>query len=182
MRIAVRGALAIVVVVMLWACGSGSGGAVRGAGLQPASFPPAKQAEIYAAAAGGSFDIGPSLILLVDRSMLPRDAGYGDGGELPDDVAKAMLRTSAFQGTCKPVPDRDPTRAPTCPVTDAGYSVRVSPIFQAAGDTLLVYEAADRYDTRKSGGHARFLMEEAYKLVPNGKSWRVATKARVHAP
>jgi hypothetical protein len=179
---AVRGALAVVAVVVLWGCGSGSGKEARGAGLQPASLSPAQQAEIYAAAAGGSFDIGPSLVLLVDRSMLPRDAGYGDGGEIPNDVLKAMLRTSAFQGTCEPVADRDPTRAPSCPVTDAGYAVRVSPIFRASGDTLLVYEAADRYDTRKSGGHARFLIEEAYKLVPNGKRWRVATKARVHAP
>jgi hypothetical protein len=45
-----------------------------------------------------------------------------------------------------------------------------------------VHEAVDRYDTRKSGGHQRFLMEEAYKLVPRGRHWRVATKARVHAP
>jgi hypothetical protein len=178
----VKAALLVLVTVALSACGSDSADAIRGKGLKPASLPPAEQAAIYAAAASGSFDIGPSLVLLVDRSMLPRDAGYGDGGELPDDVLKAMLGTPAFQGTCKPVPDRDPTRAPTCPVTDAGYAMRVSPIFQAAGDTLLVYEAADRYDTRKSGGHARFLMEEAYKLVPSGKRWRVATKARVHAP
>lgn len=177
-----RGALAVVAVAMLGACSSGSGDEARGAGLRPASLSPAQQGEIYAAAAGGSFDIGPSLVLLVNRSMLPRDAGYGDGGELPDDVLKAMLRTPAFQGTCEPAPDRDPSRAPTCPVADAGYAVRVSPIFQAGGDTLLVYEAADRYDTRKSGGHARFLIEEAYKLVPSGKRWRVATKARVHAP
>lgn len=177
-----KAALLALVTVGLSACGSDSAIAVRGKGLEAAPLPPAEQATIYAAAASGSFDIGPSLVLLVDRSLLPRDAGYGDGGELPDDVVKAMLRTPAFQGTCKPVPDRDPTRAPTCPVSDAGYAVRVSPIFRAAGDTLLVYEAADRYDTRKSGGHARFLIEEAYKLVPTGKGWRVATKARVHAP
>jgi hypothetical protein len=179
---AVRGALAVVAVVALSACGSGSGDAVRGAGLEPASLPAARQAAIYAAAASGSFDIGPSLILLVDSTMLPRDAGYGDGGTLDAEVLKAMLRTPVFQGTCTPVPDRDPTRAPTCPVTDAGYAVRVSPIFQAAGDTLLLYEAADRYDTKRSGGHARFLMEEAYKVVPRGRSWRVVSKARVHAP
>jgi len=178
----VRGALAVVAVVVLSACNSGSGDVARGAGLEPASLPAAQRAEIYAAAASGSFDIGPSLILLVDSAMLPRDAGYGDGGKLPDDVSKAMLRTPAFQGTCRPVPDRDPTRAPTCPVTDAGYAVRVSPIFRASGDTLLVYEAADRYDTKRSGGHERFLMEEAYKIVPRGSGWRVVSKARVHAP
>ncbi len=172
----------MVALAVLSGCGSGSDDVARGAGLDPASLSAARQAAIYAAAASGSFDIGPSLVLLVDRTMLPRDAGYGSGGELSGAVVKAMLRTPAFQGTCEPVPDRDPTRAPTCPVTDAGYAVRVSPIFEAAGDTLLVYEAADRYDTRRSGGHARFLMEEAYKLVPHGKSWRVAAKARVHAP
>lgn len=178
-----RRALALLAVVAgLWGCGRGSGDDVRGAGLEPASLSPAEQAGIYATAVSGSFDIGPSLILLIDRTMLPRDGGYGDGGKLPDDVVKAMLRTPAFQGTCEPVPDSDPTRAPTCPVTDAGYAVRVSPVFQAAGDTLLVYAAADRYDTKRSGGHGRFLIEEAYKLVPQGKSWRVATKARVHAP
>lgn len=169
-------------VVVLSACSAGSGDVARGVGLEPASLSAAQKAEIYAAAASGSFDIGPSLTLLVDSTMLPRDAGYGDGGKLPDDVLNAMLRTPAFQGTCEPVPDRDPTRAPTCPVTDAGYAVRVSPIFQASGDTLLVYEAVDRYDTRRSGGHERFLLEEAYKIVPRGKSWRVVSKARVHAP
>ncbi|HET7553601.1 MAG TPA: hypothetical protein VFK04_20060 [Gemmatimonadaceae bacterium] len=177
-----REALAVVAVVVLSACSSGSGDVARGPGLEPASLSAAQQAEVYAAAASGSFDIGPALILLVDSTMLPRDAGYGDGGKLPDEVLKAMLRTPAFQGTCKPVPDRDPTRAPTCPVTDAGYAVRVSPIFQASGDTLLVYEAADRYDTKRSGGHERFLMEEAYKVVPRGRNWRVVSKARVHAP
>ena len=177
-----KAALLVLVMVGLSACGSDSADAVRGKGLEAATLPPAEQARIYAAAASGSFDIGPSLVLLVDRSMLPRDAGYGDGGELPDDVVKAMLGTSAFQGTCKPVPDRDPTRAPTCPVSDAGYAVRVSPIFRAAGDTLLVYEAADRYDTRKSGGHARFLIEEAYKLVRRGNRGTVASKARIQAP
>ncbi len=180
-----RGALAVVLVAAvatISACGSGSGDVARGAGLDPASLSATEQADVYAAAASGSFDIGPSLILLVDSTMLPRDAGYGDGGTLPGDVLEAMLHTSAFQGTCEPVPDRDPTRAPTCPVTDAGYAVRVSPIFRASGDTLLVYEAADRYDTRRSGGHERFLMEEAYKIIPRGKGWRVVSKARVHAP
>jgi hypothetical protein len=174
--------MAVVAVVVLSACSSGSGDVARGAGLEPASLSAAQQAGVYAAAAGASFDIGPSLILLVDSTMLPRDAGYGDGGKLPDDVLKAMLRTPVFQGTCDPVPDRDPTRAPTCPVADAGYAVRVSPIFDAPGDTLLVYVAADRYDTRGSGGHERFLMEEAYKIVPRRSSWRVVSKARVHAP
>jgi hypothetical protein len=182
MRKAVRGALAIAAAVVLSACSSGSGDVARGAGLEPASLTAVQQAAVYAATASGSFDIGPSLILLVDSTMLPRDAGYGDGGTLPDDVLKAMLGTEVFQGTCKPIPARAPARAPSCPVTDAGYAVRVSPIFDAAGDTLLVYEAADRYDTRRSGGHERFLMEEAYKVVPRGKSWRVVSKARVHAP
>lgn len=177
-----RAALVVLVVAVLAACGSGSDKAARGAGLEPVSLSASKQAAAYAAAARGSFDIGPSLVLLVDTTMLPRDAGYGDGGALSGELVKAMLATSAFQGTCKPVPDRDPTRAPTCPVTDAGYVVRVSPIFRAAGDTLLLYEAADRYDTRNSGGHQRFLMEEAYKLVPKGTGWDVASKARVHAP
>ncbi len=169
-------------IALVCACGQRSGSEVRGAGLKPASLTPARQAEVYATAIGGSFDIGPSLVLLVNPSMLPRDAGYGDGGTIPGDVLKAMLGKSAFRGTCEPVPDADPTRAPTCPVTDAGYAVRVSPIFQGAADTLLVHEAVDRYDTRTSGGHPRFLMEEAYKLVPRGSGWRVVTKARVHAP
>ncbi len=173
---------AATVMALLCGCGPGSDKAARGAGLEPAPLTAAQQAEIYATAASGSFDIGPSLVLLVDSSMLARDAGYGDGGTLPPDVVQAMLRTRAFQGTCVPVPNSDPTRAPTCPTTDAGYAVRVSPIFQGAADTLLVHEAVDRYDTRSSGGHARFLMEEAYKLVPRGDGWRVATKARVHAP
>jgi hypothetical protein len=145
-------------------------------------MPPADQAGVYAAAASGSFDIGPSLVLLVDRRMLPREAGYGDGALLPDAVVKAMLRTPAFQGTCEPVPADTPEHAPTCTTSDAGYVVRVSPIFRESPDTLLVYAAADRYVTRASGAHSRFLIEEAYKMVRRGDSWAVASKARVQAP
>lgn len=177
-----RGALAVAVAIVLSACGSGEGKVARGAGLRPASLPAADRAKVYAAAASESFDIGPSLVLLIDPRMLPREAGYGDGGRLPDDVVKAMLRTPAFQGTCQPVAPKDPTRAPTCPVHDAGYVVRVSPVFQAAGDTLLVYAAADRYDTKSSGGHGRFLIEQAFKIVPRGNNWSVATKARIQTP
>lgn len=137
---------------------------------------------MYAAAASGSFDIGPSLVLLVDKRMLPREAGYAAGGQLPDDVVRAMLRTPAFQGTCEPRPADKPEHAPTCASSDAGYVVRVSPIFREASDTLLVYAAADRYDTRSSGAHSRFLIEEAYKLVRRGNRWAVASKARVQAP
>ena len=182
-RRAVKRAITVVAALLLAACGgSGSGKVVRGAGLKVASMPPADQARVYAAAASGSFDIGPALVLLVDRRMLPREAGYGDGGQLPDEVVKAMLRTPAFQGTCEPSPASDPEHAPTCAASDAGYAVRVSPIFREAGDSLLVYAAADRYDTKSSGGHSRFLMEEAYKLVRRSNRWTVASKARVQAP
>jgi hypothetical protein len=145
-------------------------------------MPPADQARVYATALGGSFDIGPSLVLLVDRRMLPREAGFGEGERLPDGVVKAMLRTSAFRGTCEPVAGKDPEHAPTCAASDAGYVVRVSPLFREAADTLLVYAAADRYDTRSSGAHSRFLIEEAYKIVRRGDRWAVASKARVQAP
>ena len=132
-----RRAIAVAAAALLAACGSSEGKVVRGAGLKPASLPAADQARVYAAAASGSFDIGPSLVLLVDRRMLPRQAGFGDGGTLPEDVVKAMLRTPAFQGSCEPVAGKDPEHAPSCPTTDAGYVVRVSPIFDAPGDTLL---------------------------------------------
>jgi hypothetical protein len=174
--------MAVAVVALLSACGGSSGDIVRGAGLEVAAMPAADQARVYAAAASGSFDIGPSLVLLIDRRMLPREAGYGDGAQLPDDVVKAMLRTPAFQGSCAPVASDDPEHAPSCPVSDAGYVVRVSPILREAADTLLVYAAADRYDTKSSGAHSRFLIEEAYKIVRRGNRWSVASKARVQTP
>ena len=181
-RGALRRVIAIAAVALLAACGGSGGEVVRGAGLAVAPLPAPDQARVYAAAASGSFDIGPSLVLLVDTRLLPRQAGYGDGGQLRDDVLKAMLRTPAFQGSCKPVAAKDSEHAPTCPAANAGYVVRVSPIFKAAADTLLVYATADRYDTRSSGAHERFLLEEAYKLVRRGNRWSVASKARVQAP
>lgn len=183
-RLQLRRPLALLLAAaLLTACGSGGDGDVmRGRGLEVESMSPAAQAQVYAAAAAGSFDIGPSLTLLVDRRMLPRDGGYTSIALLPDDVVAAMLRTSAFSGTCEPEAAESKEKSPRCTASTPGYAVRVSPIFAAAGDTLLVYEATDRYDTQRTGTHQRFHMEEAYKLVRRGSRWIVATKARVLAP
>jgi len=153
--------------------------AARGRGLHPAPLPASTRAEIYAAAMGASFDLGPPLTLLLDSRMLTRRAGYAPGAQLPAPVLRAALRTDAFQGLCRPTPPPRDGLSPTCHADQPGYVVRVSDILRATGDTLELYAMAQRYDTDRSGAHHEFILEEAYQLVHRDGRWIVARKGRV---
>lgn len=166
--------------ILLAACGGHDDeNVVRGRGMAVAKLPAAEQAQIYSASLQASFDLGPGLSLLLDPRMLPRDAGYGTGPALGAAVVRAAVATGTFQGTCRPSPPARENTTPRCSAPIPGYVVRVSPIFQAAGDTLQVYAASARYDTRASGSHQAFVLEEAYQLVRRGGRWEVARKARL---
>jgi hypothetical protein len=160
------------------ACGDERDAGWRGAGMQPASLPPAERAQVYAAALGASFDLAdPGLRLVVNPATLPA-TGYAPGPVLPPDVVQAMLATNAFRGTCQPRAP-SPGRAPVCDAPQAGYVVRVSDVFRARGDTLQTFALSERFDTPASGTHSAFRLEAAYQLVRRGGRWAVARTARI---
>ena len=135
-----------------------------------------EQAGVLAVALRSAFDVGPSLTLLLDPAVLPRTRGYGGGDTLAMAVQRA-LRDSIVQGVCTPVASAD--HAPVCEVATPGYVVRASMPFRMAGDTLLLYVMADRYDTRTSGRHPRFRFETAYQMLKRGGTWAVVRQARL---
>lgn len=175
-----RTLLLVSLSIILIACGGhDDANVVRGRGMRVARLPVAEQAQIYSASLQASFDLGPGLSLLLDPRTLPREAGYGPGPALPTAVVRATVATGTFQGTCHPTAPARETSTPRCRAPIPGYVVRVSPIFHAAGDTLQVYAASARYDTKASGSHRAFILEEAYQLVRRGRRWEVARKARL---
>ena len=153
-----------------------AGDHVRGTGLEPASMSAAEQAGVLAVALRAAFDIGPSLTLLLDPAVLPRTRGYAGGDTLAMAVQRA-LRDSVVQGVCATVARAD--RAPVCEASTPGYVVRSSLPFRMAGDTLLLYVMAERYDTRTSGRHPRFRFETAYQLLKRNRTWAVVRQARL---
>ena len=160
------------------ACGGGEQEAGwRGAGMRPAALAPAERAQVYAAALGASFELGPELRLLVNPATLPA-RGYAAGPALPRDVVQEMLATNAFRGVCQPAAP-SAGRAPVCDAPQAGYVVRVGDIFRARGDTVQTYALSERYDTPASGTHSAFRLEAVYQLVRRGGRWVVARTARI---
>src|SRR5689334_16832635 len=85
----------------LSACDGDDPGVVRGKRLTVAALPASSQAQIYAAAARGSFDVDNTSLLL-DRRMLPRTVGLTDGGPLGDDVVAELKKRGTIKGTCEP--------------------------------------------------------------------------------
>lgn len=152
---------------------------VRGHGLSVASVPAATQARIYEAAERGSFDVDdPSLSLLLDGRLLPRDIGLAPAGELPDAVKSAMRRNGAVKGTCEP-PLTGVRGTAHCKAELPGYVVRFSPVFQVKGDTVEVYIYAQKYDTPSSGISETLRFERAYKIVGSGDRWRAVAEGRI---
>lgn len=155
-------------------------GQVRGHGLAIANLPPAAQARAYAAAAGGAFDLGPGLSLLLDPQYLPRGEGWNGGDPVPAAVVSALRSTGVVRGTCEP--PRDERAVPVCRAAAPGYVVRFSPVFRAGGDTTEIYVAIVKYRTATNQPSVALRFERAYQLVGGGESWRVVSEARIPAP
>jgi hypothetical protein len=165
-------------LVLLIACAEDTSKYARGRGLQVAQLPASDQAKIYAAALGGSFDLGPGLSLLVDTTMLSRMSGEQPGGSLGPDVRGALRGTGVTRGECAPQ-RRAPRRTPVCKASIPGYVVRFSDVFALNGDSVQMHLFAERYDTPSTGEHNRFILEQAYQLVRRDGDWRVVKKARI---
>jgi len=170
-------------VVLIAACsgnGDGSSPTDRGAGLQAATLSADQQAAAYATAISGAFDLGPSLVLLLDPALLPRRRSAQPSDSLPPAVARALVSRGAIQGSCMAVPTST-RNAPICKAASAGYIVQFSPVFRLGRDTVQVYLVAERYrpasDT--TGYQPPLEFERRYALVRSGREWRVVREERL---
>jgi hypothetical protein len=166
------------VAALLAGCGSAGDeerNVVRGRGLQPATLSEEAQVALYRAAIAASFEPGPGLTVLLHPRRLPRSAGLEGGAQVPQSLLARLRAAGVVQGSCEPPGTRD---TPQCSAPAAGYVVRGSEVFRAAGDTVQFYMAAERYATPSSGPQEALRFEKIYQLVPRGNEWRVAREAR----
>jgi hypothetical protein len=177
------GATAAWIVILVAACSGDHGRSSandRGAGLAVEKLPADQQAAAYAAALRGAFDLGPSLVLLLDPAVLPQRRGAEPSDTIPAAVTQALASRGVIQGSCTAVP-ASPHGAPICKAQSAGYKVQFSPVFRLTRDTVQVYLVAERYRaTRDTAGYQPPLeFEQRYGLVRSGRQWRVASKERL---
>jgi len=152
----------------------------RGAGLEAAHLSAEQQASAYASALSGAFDLGPSLVLLLDPALLPRRRSDQPSDTLPAGVVRALSARGVVQGSCAAVAPS--TRlAPVCKAQSAGYKVQFSPVFRMRGDTVQVYLVAERYrPTADTVGYQPPLeLEQRYALVRSGRQWRIVRQERL---
>jgi hypothetical protein len=161
------------------ACGGGGvdGPDVRGAGLRAAPLDDRGRAQVYAAALRQAFDVDSALVLLVDPAILPRNGTFARDAKLSDEVVGTMQRAGVSRGTCETPEDQ--SHAPRCSASGPGYVVRFSDVYQAKGDTVRVFLAAQRFRTTTGVGPAgRFAFETGFEVVKQGSGWRVAREGR----
>jgi hypothetical protein len=169
----------LLVLCFVLACSPEEGPRVaRGAGLAVAGLPAAEQARIYRAVAGGAFDLGPGLVLLLHPRLLPREAGLAGGDSVAQPVIRAMREAGTIAGTCDPAPP-ERGQLPRCDASAAGYIVRYSDVLRIAHDTMQVYLAAEQYTVPGAPPQQVFQFEKAYQVVRRGGGWRVAREGRV---
>lgn len=166
-------------LVNVIACGErgGDGPDIRGGGLRTAPLDDQARARVYAAALRQAFDVDSALVLLVDPAILPRNGSFDRDAKLGDDVVGTMQRSGVTRGTCETTADQ--RRTPSCTAPAPGYVVRFSDVYQAKGDTVRVFLAAQRFRTTAGVGPSqRFVFESAFEVVRQGDGWRVAREGR----
>lgn len=152
---------------------------VRGHGLSVASLPAATQARMYEAAARADFDVtDPTLSLLADPRLLPRDVGLATEGRLSPAVLSALTSDGIFKGRCEP-PVKHKPGAPICAAERPGYVMRFSPVFSLGGDSTEVYAYTQQYDNAQSGHSEPRRYEKAYQIVKRGGEWRAAREGTI---
>jgi hypothetical protein len=151
----------------------------RGRGREPAALTPSAEAAVYDAAVRASFDVDPSLVLLVHPRLLPRTAGYAGGEPVPDALVRALRGRGVVRGICEPKHET-PRDTPRCTGSQAGYVIRASPVVQAGRDTLQLNFAAEAFAAGSGARPPALRFEKIYQLVGGGTAWRVVREARVH--
>ena len=154
----------------------------RGAGLQVASLPVGERMAVYRAALAGSFQLDdPTLSILADTTLLPRDGGLAGGDAMPGDVLAAMRDAGFVKGTCR-LPHTRTREALICEAGRPGYVVRFSPPFARHQDSVLVHIAVQQYATPLSPPQERMRFERAYQIARAGSTWRAVREARLPQP
>ncbi len=162
-------------------CGGGddpTANFVRGPRLPVADLPVASQAAVYDAAVRASFNVEPGLVLMAHPRLLPRTTGYEGGEPMPPALLEALRARGVAQGTCDPK-HQAPRDTPRCPGAQAGYVVRASQPFRAAGDTIQIHFAAEAFAAEQGARPQALRFEKIYQMVGSGTQWRVAREARV---
>lgn len=151
---------------------------VRGHDDAIATLPLKDRIQIYQEAIGGAFQVGdPSLYLLLDPRLLPREGGYGDGPAVSQATRNELLKSHIVQGVCQPTGGG--AKVAHCEASLAGYVIRLSDVFQAAHDTMVVNLYVQRYSTPSSAGVGHLRFERIYKLVKHGATWDAVAEGRV---
>jgi hypothetical protein len=136
---------------------------------------------VYRAALAGSFTLNdPSLSILVDPTLLPREAGLA-GGDTMSSALLAALRGGLVKGTCK-VPVRN-TRMPLiCRAERAGYVARFSEPFALGRDSVQVHLVVQQFAVPNGPMAERLRFERAYHVARRGSTWRAVREARLPQP
>lgn len=166
-----------ILIVLLGCPREEAGPDIRGGGYPVAQLSPAARAAVYDRALRESFDVNEALVLLIDPARLPRAGGWQRDERVPSPVLSSLEGLGAVRGRCEATGDT--THAPRCDHVRPGYVVRVSDIFDRAGDSVRVFVAWDQYQpAAEAGTRGRFSFEDGYDLIPNGNAWRVVRRAR----
>ena len=149
----------------------------RGRGLKVATLSPAADARIIEGAIHASFDVEPSLLLLMEPHKLPRTPGVVGGDSVPSEVVRLLRDRGLVRGTC--VPRREaPRDTPRCAGTVPGYVIQTSDVLRVAADTVLIYFAAETFGPATGLKPQALRFEKLFELVGSGTEWRVVREAR----
>jgi predicted small secreted protein len=162
------------------ACNTGAdaGDDIRGGGAPSAKLNAAQKAGAYDAALREAFNVDSELVLLIDRSILPRTGGWESRDTLDAAVVRELRSAGTIRGECVPV-RKDTKHGPTCVSNAPGYVVRVTDLFQVRGDTVRMFLAADRFQTASGIGPAqKFSFESGYELLRKNGKWTVVREGR----
>jgi hypothetical protein len=180
-RICMRRRALITVCATLLSCERPQS-AYRGAGLGVAALPLQDQVQVYRAALGGSFRLDdPTLSILADTTLLPRDAGLSGGEAISPDLLAALRNGGVVKGVCK-VPEQRNREALICDAARAGYVARFSAPFAKGRDSVQVHLVVQQYATPTGPRAERMRFERAYQLARTGSTWRAVREARLAQP
>lgn len=171
-------------VCLLLACSADApddSGVMRGRGLKPAPLAPAAEAAMFDAAVRASFDVEPSLVLMVHPRRLPRTSGYDGGEPVPPALVQALRERGIVRGMCEPKHER-PRDTPRCGESSPGYVVRATTPFRAARDTIQINFAAEAFGAQAGARPQALRFEKIYQLVGRDDTWSVVREARVREP
>ena len=154
----------------------------RGAGLDVAHLPIADAVSVYRAALGGSFTLGdPSLSILVDSLLLPREPGLAGGTPMSAELRSALRDAGLSKCSCT-IPVMKTREPLVCAAQRAGYAVRLSDLFSLGRDSVQVSVVVEQYAIPSGPRAERLRFERAYHVARRGTSWRAVREARMPQP